>query len=176
MDGSPLSRLDPYGLEVLALCRAFIWDRGDLDEALLEILEKARTGLPENLPDGGIRLWILRVAVLTVHGINRKRRPQKPLTGDAEADLSEELRLEESYRHLLRNPEQWVTGLAQPLRNALVQLSDLDRAVFLLRAQCELRYSEIAEALDIPVGTVMGSLVRSRIQLRRALAEQIHEV
>jgi DNA-directed RNA polymerase specialized sigma24 family protein len=119
---------------------------------------------------------MIRTAILTVHAINRKRRPQKALSGAPEADLFEELRLEESYRHLLRSPEQWVSGLGQALRNALIQLGDLDRAVFLLRSQCDLHYSEIAEALDIPIGTVMGSLVRSRIQLRRALAEQIHEV
>jgi RNA polymerase sigma-70 factor (ECF subfamily) len=176
MDGTNIARVEPHGLEIVALCRNFLWDRGDLEEALDQILQKARTGLPDNLPNGGTRLWLLRTAILTVHAINRKRRPQKPLGAEAESDLFEELRLEESYRHLLKNPEQWVAGLAQPLRNALIQLGELDRAVFLLSSQCELRYAEMAEALDIPVGTVMGSLVRARIHLRRALAEQIHEV
>jgi DNA-directed RNA polymerase specialized sigma24 family protein len=147
-----------------------------VNQALEEILYKAQTGLPNSLPDSGIRNWLIRTSILTVHAINRKRRPQRPLSSEPEADFFEELRLEESYKHLLKNPEQLLSALGQPLRNALLQLADLDRAVFLLRSQCELHYTDIAEALDVPIGSVMGSLVRSRIKLRRALAEQIHEV
>ncbi len=153
-----------------------MWDLGDLGDVLRTVLDRYRQTLPPAGPDFDLRKWLLRTTVLTAHDINRKRRPARRGDVEPEADLSEELRLEDSYRHLLKNPERMISGLGQPLRNALIQLSELDRAVFLLRCLCELKYQEIADAIDVPVGTVMGSLVRSRIQLRKALAEQIHEV
>jgi len=168
--------LDGFRKEIVALARTLLWDRGDLGEALESILRQSRTSAPVAISDAVARKWALRVTVLTVHGMNRKRRPKRDASSEAQGDLSDELRLEESYRHLLRNPEQMISGLGLPLRNALAQLGELDRAVFLLRSLCELKYQEIADALDVPTGTVMGSLVRSRINVRKALAEQIHEV
>jgi RNA polymerase sigma-70 factor (ECF subfamily) len=49
---------------------------------------------------------------------------------------------------------------------ALADLSSRDRDVLLLHAWGELSYPEIAEALDIPVGTVRSRLFRARRQLR----------
>jgi RNA polymerase sigma-70 factor (ECF subfamily) len=167
---------DSFRQEIVGLTRALLWDLGDLPEVLNTVLSRSREAKPADLGEADLRKWYLRTTVLAAHDLNRKRRPRQPDSGDSETDLSDELRLEDSYRHLLRNPERLISGLGQPLRNALIQLSELDRAVFLLRSMCELRYSEIADTIDVPVGTVMGSLVRSRIKLRRALAEQIHEV
>jgi RNA polymerase sigma-70 factor (ECF subfamily) len=168
--------LDAFRKESVALARNLLWDIGDLDQTLESVLSQAARSAPAGSSDAELRRWLLRLTVLTVHGINRKRRPKRPASPAPEADLFDELRLEESYRQLLRNPEQRVPVLGLPLRNALAQLSDLDRSVFLLRSQCDLKYQEISDALDVPVGSVMGSLVRARIHLRRALAEQIHEV
>ncbi len=45
---------------------------------------------------------------------------------------------------------------------ALAKLSDEQRAVLALRVDGDLPYGEIANALDIPVGTVMSRLARAR--------------
>lgn len=45
---------------------------------------------------------------------------------------------------------------------ALAKLSDEQRAVLALRVDGDLPYEEIANALDIPVGTVMSRLARAR--------------
>jgi len=176
MESSAAGDIESLKKEIVPLARALLWDLGDLGEVLTTVLSQSRQARPPGLSEADFRKWLLRATVLTAHHINRKRRPRQPGSGDIETDLSDELRLEDSYRHLLKNPERMIPGLGQPLRNALVQLSELDRAVFLLRSMCELRYPEIADAIDVPIGTVMGSLVRSRMKLRKALAEQIHEV
>ncbi|MFI9755981.1 RNA polymerase sigma factor [Streptomyces collinus] len=54
------------------------------------------------------------------------------------------------------------------LAGALARLSAGDRHVLLLFAWADLGYQEIAEALDIPVGTVRSRLNRVRRKLRTA--------
>ena len=61
--------------------------------------------------------------------------------------------------------DAWSGSLAA----ALAVLKPPDREVLLLFAWCELSYSEIAEALDIAVGTVRSRLHRARQTVRAAL-------
>ncbi|GAA3639172.1 RNA polymerase sigma factor [Streptomyces fenghuangensis] len=56
-----------------------------------------------------------------------------------------------------------------PLAAALAGLSAADRHVLLLVAWADLTYQEVADALDIPVGTVRSRLNRARRKVRTAL-------
>ncbi|MGX5186506.1 RNA polymerase sigma factor [Streptomyces avermitilis] len=56
-----------------------------------------------------------------------------------------------------------------PLAGALAALSAGDRHVLLLVAWADLTYQEVAQALDIPVGTVRSRLNRARRKVRTAL-------
>jgi RNA polymerase sigma-70 factor (ECF subfamily) len=62
------------------------------------------------------------------------------------------------------------TEASRVLEEAVSRLPAEQRAVFVLRAFEELSYKEIAEALDLEVGTVMSRLSRAREKLRGALA------
>lgn len=55
------------------------------------------------------------------------------------------------------------------LVSALADLSSGDRDVLLLVAHAELTYGEVAQALDLPVGTVRSRLHRARRAVRSAL-------
>ncbi|MFC9682227.1 RNA polymerase sigma factor [Streptomyces sp. NPDC056948] len=55
---------------------------------------------------------------------------------------------------------------SRPLAEALARLSAGDRHVLLLFAWADFTYQEIAQALDIPVGTVRSRLNRARRKLR----------
>ncbi|KPI12924.1 RNA polymerase, sigma-24 subunit, RpoE, ECF subfamily [Actinobacteria bacterium OK074] len=56
-----------------------------------------------------------------------------------------------------------------PLAGALAALPPGDRHVLLLVAWADLSYQEVAEALDIPLGTVRSRLNRARRKVRTAL-------
>jgi RNA polymerase sigma-70 factor (ECF subfamily) len=55
------------------------------------------------------------------------------------------------------------------LNEALDQLPEDQRTVFLLRVQEGLSYEEIAQAMGTPKGTVMSRLARARMALRKFL-------
>jgi RNA polymerase sigma factor (sigma-70 family) len=60
--------------------------------------------------------------------------------------------------------------LDQTIASALLDLNQDDRNLILLYAWAELSYEELAEALDLPLGTVRSRLSRTRSKLRFALA------
>lgn len=107
--------------------------------------------------------WLYRIAFNTAMSGVRRRRPirsldqrreagQEPL--DASAAPSERLEREE---------------LAEQVRAALDTLSDEHRLVVVLRDVDGRGYDEIAEILEVPVGTVRSRLHRARMQLREQL-------
>jgi RNA polymerase sigma-70 factor (ECF subfamily) len=51
----------------------------------------------------------------------------------------------------------------------LLDLNQDDRNLILLYAWAELSYEELADALDLPLGTVRSRLSRTRSKLRAAL-------
>jgi RNA polymerase sigma-70 factor, ECF subfamily len=56
------------------------------------------------------------------------------------------------------------------IRAALSELSDQDRETFLLVVLGELSYGEVAEIVDVPLGTVRSRVNRARRKLRELLA------
>lgn len=60
---------------------------------------------------------------------------------------------------------------AGTLATGLGQLRPIERDIVLLFAWEDLSYSEIAEALSLPLGSVRSSLHRARMKLRTALAQ-----
>jgi RNA polymerase sigma-70 factor (ECF subfamily) len=59
------------------------------------------------------------------------------------------------------------------LQRAIGQLPDRYRELLVQRELNGLSYRELADAMGIPLGTVMSSLSRARVALRGALAQQL---
>jgi RNA polymerase sigma-70 factor (ECF subfamily) len=110
------------------------------------------------------RAWLARIARNTA--INRDQRNREFLlseNGIVEPDGDD---------GEVNDPEQIVLSaeVDENLRRALDELPLAFRVVVQLVDVEELSYAEAAEALDIPVGTVMSRLHRARRRLRQALA------
>jgi len=59
------------------------------------------------------------------------------------------------------------------VQSAIASLPRLFQEVILLADIEEMKYREVAETLDIPIGTVMSRLARARKQIRRYIVETL---
>lgn len=118
----------------------------------------------EGYHGGDARSWLLRIVRNTSYSFLEKRRP-----ADLAQEFDESIRVPSAEKPdaealLLRSAE------AQALQVALQELPIAFREALILRELEGLSYKEIAEVMEIPIGTVMSSLARARAQLRKILS------
>jgi len=105
--------------------------------------------------------WICRIAAnLAVNHVRSPRAREQELP---EGHLETRSNASDPLRDVLENEAQSV------LQQALAGLPPDQRAVLVLRVVEDLSYREIADALQLEMGTVMSRLSRAREKLRRAL-------
>lgn len=112
---------------------------------------------------GNARTWLLKIVRNTCYTWlhqNRARQPATPFDEELHTNMTESKSPETL---LLRNAD------CQSLNQALQDLPPVLREVVVLMELEGLTYKEIAEVLDIPIGTVMSRLARSRHQLRESM-------
>jgi RNA polymerase sigma-70 factor, ECF subfamily len=118
----------------------------------------------------GFYTWLYRIAFN--QAISRRRR-EKPLASVEQAREASglepvdrsgppESRLEQKER-------------AVQVQRALAKISDEHRAILILREVDDCPYDQIAEILDLPIGTIRSRLHRARLQLRDQLKGILQE-
>lgn len=110
--------------------------------------------------------WILKIAHNTA--IDHLRRPHPPTAsfdGDDSGRGLDSLASTTAGPHLLAERSE----LAAAFDAAIGRLRPEYREVVILRYQEEFSYEEIAEVLDLPIGTVKSYLHRARAELAEAM-------
>jgi RNA polymerase sigma-70 factor, ECF subfamily len=134
---------------------------GDLrvaEDAAQEAFVRVWQNLNSYKPQYAFRSWLYRIAANAALDSLRRERPTTELDSLSLADFgaSPEQSAEQNQR-------------AAHVRRAIAGLSEPLRLVLILREYQELSYQEIADALDVPTGTVMSRLNAARVQLRQEL-------
>lgn len=108
--------------------------------------------------------WIYRIATNLSINLSQKRKRRSEVEFDEEYGAEGEQCIEDSA------PSQAsASELSSAISRAVEKLSPPLRAVFVLRVDQELSYSEIAETLGIALGTVMSRLNRARTEIRKSV-------
>jgi RNA polymerase sigma-70 factor (ECF subfamily) len=159
--------LEPHLGRLLRFARRRTASTGDAEDAVQEACLRAWMAFAELRDETKVRSWLYRILrTVLSDGLARtaRRRQLAPMTSlddVPEADLAGEsdavflevvtrLSSDALYRALTAMPQDF----ALP-----VEMHDMDG----------LKYHEIAEALDIPIGTVMSRISRGRRLLARAV-------
>lgn len=121
------------------------------------------------------KTWLYRIAVNAAIDEGRKKRPQESL--DGRDDLEDEKPAIIPVDHTPGPREiAYQAELREILSCALDELSAEHRAVMVLREFQDLSYEEIADTLQIEVGTVMSRLFYARKKLAQILNSKKGEV
>lgn len=140
---------------------------GSLDEAedvAQDVFVKAWEHLPDYDPRGSFAGWLYRITVNTALDVLRKRSADVSLDG-----LQLVSPKEDPEGMVLRQDER------QRVQAAIAELPAAARAALILREYEQLSYKEIADVLDIPIGTVMSRLNYARRVLGQILASEQQE-
>ena len=158
---------------IFLLCRRMLQDFEEADSATQDTFLKAWQALnrPEFKEIDDVGRWVTRIAVNTCLDRLRSRRWQfwrkRPNQEDEQSIL-------ELAAAVGPNAEDRVFGgeIGQRLENALEKLSLRQRAAFTLRHYEDRSLAEIAEILDLDIGTVKAHLFRAIAKLR----EELHDL
>lgn len=146
----------------------FLGHEADALDAVQEGFIMALTHLPSFQGRSSFKTWLLRVVSNAALDLGRQRGRRETLSleafGASEQDRVQPLTTEDPALGLER------ADLRQLLDLALATLPAAQRQTFVLHADAELSYREVAEVLGISIGTVMSRLYYARQKLRAYLA------
>jgi len=150
--------------ELYGFASRSLGDAGLAEEAVQETFLRAWQNLSNFRPHTSLRNWLYRIAVNAATDMLRK---EKRILPDALGDLQ--------LSDPLPGPEAVFSQeeRATMVKKAVLSLPDACRAVLVLREYEEMSYHEIAEALDIPLGTVMSRLNYARKLLKERLEQKL---
>lgn len=147
----------------------------DAEDLVQETFLRAYRGYGRFEEGTNLRAWLYRILTNTFINTYRakQRRPEESDLGDLE-DLYLYRRLgglEASQRGRSAEDELMDFVTDTEVKEALESLPDQFRIAVLLADIEGFSYKEIAEMLDIPIGTVMSRLHRGRKALQKGLAD-----
>jgi RNA polymerase sigma-70 factor (ECF subfamily) len=141
---------------VFALCLHVTRNRAEAEDAFQETFLAVHADLPKFRAQASASTWIYRIALHTALRQRKRARTTEPLDAGAHQGF-------EIERTLAARDE------VRKLRVAMEGLSVEQRAVLSLFAVDGLGHTEIAEILEVPVGTVWSRLHGARKRLFEAL-------
>lgn len=156
-----------YQRKVYFLAIRMVKNHDAADDVAQETFIKAYNALDSFKLGCSFFTWLYRICVnLSINHLKRGRR----------------IMTESSFREEARPLERPAAGadpagcmemaeLGERIEAAIDSLSPKYKAVFVLRIYEDMSYEEIAESLDISVGTVMSRLFRAREKMQEMLEE-----
>lgn len=140
----------------------------DALDAVQDAFVKALTHLPGFEGRSSFKTWLLRVVSNASLDLGRSRGRREMLSMDSLGPKDRE-ELEPAV-HVEHGLDLYRQDLRSKLQEALALLPPAQRHTFVLHAEAELSYREVAETLNISIGTVMSRLYYARQRLRAYLA------
>lgn len=168
-----LSYLDALYRTALRMTRS----EADAEDLVQETYIRAFRFRSQFTPGTNLKAWLFRILTNTFINSYRRKAAQPETT---ELDAIEETAL---YRHMAASPDSSTSEVEHAVvdnmvdgevQGALEELPERFRTVVLLDVE-GFAYKEIAQMLDIPIGTVMSRLHRGRKFLQKRLYDLARE-
>jgi RNA polymerase sigma-70 factor, ECF subfamily len=159
-----------YRQPAFRVAQRLLGNEADALDAVQEGFVKALTHLQSFQGRSSFKTWLLRVVSNAALDLGRQRGRRETLNLDAAvaAELTgDQLAIASASAQGLEQAD-----LRGVLDQALATLSEAQRQTFVLFADAELTYREVADVLGISIGTVMSRLFYARQKLRAFLVQR----
>ena len=165
-----------YARSVYGLLYRLTRSRDDAEDLLQGTFLRVVRVLPDYQHTGKFESWLFRIAANLVRDRARKMaRHQQAI----ERQFPRGVERASAGRAAAARPgpdEELDRREAETrLQDCLAELSDMEREIILLRHYSELSFREIAEMLDIPLGTALSRAHRALARMRRQLGDDVLE-
>ncbi len=168
-----------YQQPIYSLIARSLNDPADASDITQEVFLKVFRSIGSFHGDASLRTWLYRIALHEASNQRRwwSRHKRQEITIDAPAEseeTGERYSMAATLADLTASPFEQVSQqqLRVRVELALRQIPEAFRSVVVLREIEEFSYEEIAEILEINIGTVKSRLTRGRSALRAVLLAQ----
>lgn len=146
---------------VYGLAYRMMHDRSQVDDLAQEVFLRMHRGLPYFRGDARLSTWIYRIVQNVCSQARARRRPDLPLdSGRDDRPARDPGSVDGAFADL---------ELRDRLEKALARLPENYRLLIAAHYLRGVQYEALAEALNIPLGTVKTHLYRAKRQLRELL-------
>jgi RNA polymerase sigma-70 factor, ECF subfamily len=166
--------LEKFQSPVYHLVQRLIDDPNEAGDVTQDVFLKVFRNVSSFRGQSSLKTWVYRIAVNEAH--NRRRWFGRHKRAEVGLQTEEDGR---GYLDCISDParspydlalsEEWKSAIGK----ALDSLNPVFRSAVVLRDIEDLSYEEIADVLDVSLGTVKSRILRGRESLRKALVEQL---
>lgn len=155
--------MDRYRNSIFHMMLKMVRNKDDAEDLTIEAFGKAFRKLDSYSPSYAFSTWLFKIASNNCIDFIRKKRMKmlsidEPISDEGGADYSNSLKAD-----LLDPEERFIRQQRRRIMQELMErMSDKYRQMIELRYFEELSYQEIAEQLNMPLGTVKAQLFRAK--------------
>ena len=164
----------PHMAEAYRLAQWLTGNASDAEDIVQDAALRAYRGI-KTFGAVNARAWSLTIVRNTAYSWLMKNRPKTVVfTNDLSAAEQQELEHEGPQGTRVETPEEIALfkADAEEIQKALAQLQPQFREVIVLREINQMNYRDIAEIINVPIGTVMSRLSRGRQLLIALLGDR----
>lgn len=159
----------PYMRQMFPAAMRLTRDRCDAEDLIQDTFARAYLKFHQFQPGTNLRAWLHRIMFHTFYSSCRKRRtrPAESLAGDLYDSVNANTGIAQSTRSAEAEALENLGGSS--VMRSLAELPQCFKAAVYLADIEGYRYTEIADILGVPLGTVMSRIHRGRSMLRSRL-------